>query len=219
MLPDAAASALADGAAALGLPLDERQTALLVGYLQRLEKWNRVYNLTAIRDAGQMVTHHLLDSMTVIDPLRRQVPALSSLLDVGSGAGLPGAVVAILMPEVDVACVDAVSKKAAFVQQAAAELGIRNLRSVHSRIEDLRQPRPDVIASRAFASLDRFVAATRHLQGERTCWLAMKGTLPSQEIAALPTDVEVFHVEQVAVPGLKAERHLVWMRIRASQQG
>lgn len=217
MSPDEAA--LAAGAAALGVEVDADRLALLLAYLERLKKWNGVYNLTAIRDASQMVTHHLLDSMTVIAPLRRQVPALQSVLDVGSGAGFPGAVIAMLLPEVEVTCVDAVAKKAAFVRQAAAELGLKRLTALHARVEAIAEPKCQVVVSRAFSSLSVFVASTRHLLDDRGCWLAMKGSFPDREIAAAEAAVEVFHVEQVAVPGLHAERHLVWMRMHAETRG
>ena len=218
MPPEDAVSTLREGAAALGLQADEAQIELLLGYLRQLQKWNRVYNLTAIRDPVRMVSQHLLDSMTVVGPLRRRLPGLASVLDVGSGAGFPGAVIAMLMPGVQVTCVDAVEKKTAFVQQAAGELGLSRLRALHERVESLAGIQPEVIVSRAFASLAQFIAVTRQLMGETGCWLAMKGTLPQDEIAALPDDIEVFHVEQVVVPGLQAERHLVWMRMRPSRQ-
>ncbi len=206
-------AALVAGAAALGIDADDAQIDALLGYLGQLEKWNRVHNLTSIRDRGRMVTHHLLDSMTVVAPLRRTLPALRSVLDVGSGGGFPGAVIAILMPGVDVRCVDAVAKKAAFVQQAAAELGLGRLHGVHARVEALRSEAPEAIVSRAFASLEQFVRLTRHLLPPAGVWLAMKGVHPADEIAALAGDIEVFHVEQVHVPGSDLERHLVWMRM------
>jgi 16S rRNA (guanine527-N7)-methyltransferase len=212
-------SVLAAGAAALGIDASEAQIDVLLGYLRRLEKWNRVYNLTAVRETTQMVSHHLLDSMTIVAPLRRTVAGIGSVLDVGSGAGFPGAVVAALMPEVEVTCVDAVGKKMAFVRQAAAELGLSRLHALHARVESLHDAVPDVIVSRAFASLARFVAATRHLMIGRGCWLAMKGVRPVAELDDLPSDIEVFHVEQTKVPDLKAERHLVWMRMRSSSAG
>ena len=207
-------SRLFDGAAALGVDLGPSQLDALLGYLDRLERWNRVYNLTALRRREQMLVQHLLDSMAVVAPLRRVVPGLASLIDVGSGAGFPGAVVAVSMPGVQVNCVDAVAKKAAFVRQAAAELGLTNLHSFHGRVEQLQMPSPDVVVSRAFATLDRFVASTDGLV-DGGCWLAMKGVYPGDEIADLPPGIEVFHVEQTPVPGLDAERHLVWMRRRS----
>ena len=206
---------LAAGAAALGLEVDAEQLSVLLGYLQRLEKWNRVYNLTAIREHSQMLTHHLLDSMSVVGPLRHRLPGSASVLDVGSGAGFPGAVIAVLMRNVEVTCVDSVAKKTAFVHQAAAELAITRLHAMHTRVERLRlSVAPDVIVSRAYAALHQFVSTTRHLMHEQGCWLAMWGAYTSAEALELPAEVEVFHVEQVTVPELAAVRHLVWMRMR-----
>lgn len=200
------------GAQALGLGLDDAQVARLLDYLGLLAKWNKVYNLTAVRDPQDMLTHHLLDSLAVVAPLQRQTGgAAGRLLDVGSGAGLPGVVIAICCPALRVDCLDAVAKKMAFVQQAAASLGLPNLRGVHARVEAVTD-RYDVISSRAFASLADFVAGSRAASAEGGTWMAMKGKRPADEIAALPPDVAVFHVEQLAVPGLDAERCIVWMR-------
>lgn len=203
---------LVDGAQALGIELSAAQTDLLLAYLTHLAKWNRVYNLTAVRGPAERVTRHLLDSMTLLTPLARELPQLSSVVDVGSGAGFPGAVLAILMPDLEVTCVDAVAKKSAFVRQAAAELGLRRLHALHARVESVQGLQPDLIVSRAFASLSQFAVVTRHLATPDVRWLAMKGS-HVDDSASLPSDVEVFHVEQVHVPGLAAERHLVWMRM------
>ena len=210
------AERLCQGAAALGLALDEATLARLLAYLDLLAKWNRVYNLTALRDPAQMLTHHLLDSLAVVAPLRRHTQGRPArLLDVGSGGGLPGVVIAICCPEIAVTCVDAVAKKAAFVQQAAGELGLGNLAGRHARVETVREPF-DIIASRAFASLADFVTWSRGALTEQGVWLAMKGKRPDEEIAALPAWVEVFHVEPLQVPGLDAERCLVWLRSTGS---
>jgi len=196
----------------LGLALTDGQTAQLLDYLELIRKWNKVYNLTAVREPVEMLTHHLLDSLAVIAPLQRQTQGRPiSLLDVGSGAGLPGVVIAICCPEVRVDCVDTVAKKAAFVQQAAATLGLPNLRGLHNRVENLSGPY-EVVSSRAFASLADFVAWSSAALAEQGVWLAMKGKHPTDEIAALPRDVEMFHVEQLEVPGLDAERCIVWMK-------
>lgn len=202
----------AASAAPLGLTLDERAGARLTQFLDLLERWNRAYNLTAVRDRPSMRLQHVLDCLAVIAPLRRQCPSGGRLLDVGSGGGLPGVVIAVAAPEFDVTCVDAVGKKAAFVQQAAGGLHLTNLRGVHDRVESLPSRPYDVVTSRAFASLADFVAATRGLVTPAGCWVAMKGRTPSDEIAEVPADVEVFHVEPLQVPGLSAERCLVWMR-------
>ncbi|KQT12287.1 16S rRNA (guanine(527)-N(7))-methyltransferase RsmG [Ramlibacter sp. Leaf400] len=203
---------LGAGLQALGLDLAEPQRDALLRYLGLLGKWNQVYNLTAVRDPGEMLVQHLLDSLAVIVPLRRQTGgAAGRLLDVGSGGGLPGAVIAICCPELRVDCLDAVGKKAAFVQQAAAGLQLPNLRGVHGRVERVTD-RYDAVSSRAFASLADFVAGSRQALAEEGVWLAMKGKRPDEEISALPADVAVFHVEQLDVPELAAERCIVWMR-------
>ncbi|MGH8798359.1 MAG: 16S rRNA (guanine(527)-N(7))-methyltransferase RsmG [Caldimonas sp.] len=205
---------LQGAAAALGLVLSETQSATLVRFLRMLERWNVTYNLTAVRDPAQMLTLHMFDCLVVVPWLHRHLGGSEGkrLLDVGSGGGLPGVVLAIADPALEVVCVDAVGKKAAFVTQAAAELGLPNLTSIHSRVEQMAPYRYDVITSRAYASLSDFVQSTRSLLSETGVWLAMKGKIPREEIAALPQDVEVFHVEQIVVPGLQAERCLVWMR-------
>lgn len=204
---------LLSGAAALGLPLSDAQCDALLGYLALLQKWNEVYNLTAVRRPAEMLTHHLLDSLAVLPPLRRHLAGRAArILDVGSGGGLPGIVLAILEPRLDVTCVDSVGKKAIFIRQVGVELKLPNLGAVHARVEDLRLPPFDVITSRAFASLADFTRLTRHLAGEQGDWMAMKGKQPDDEIAALPPDWAVFHVEQLTVPGLNAERCLVWLR-------
>ena len=212
---------LSQAATQMGLPLTDAQTATLLAYMALIEKWNKVYNLTAVRDAPAMLTHHLLDSLAVIAPLQSQLQALRSvasdasrpvrLLDVGSGAGLPGVVIAILCPEIQVDCVDTVAKKASFIQQVALSLKLPNLRGVHARVENLTDTY-QVISSRAFASLVDFTSWSVHALAEQGVWMAMKGKHPADEMAALPATVSVFHVEQLDVPGLGAERCIVWMR-------
>jgi len=200
------------GVKALGLGLSDDQIRLLLGYVALIQKWNKVYNLTALRDPADMLTHHLLDSLTAIAPLSRHTQGSAArVLDVGSGGGLPGVVLAICMPELNVSCVDAVAKKAAFVQQVAASLKLPNLRGIHARVESLTDPY-QVICSRAFASLPDFVAWSRSALAEGGVWMAMKGKLPQEEMDALPNDVTVFHVEPLTVPGLDVERCMVWMR-------
>jgi len=171
-----------------------------------------VYNLTAVRNPQDMLTHHLLDSLSVIASLRRHTQGRAvKLLDVGSGGGLPGVAIAIFCPEMDVTCVDAVAKKTAFIQQVAGALALPNLHTRHARIETIHTPY-DVIVSRAFAALPDFVSWSAGAVALDGVWLAMKGKHPADELAALPVDVEAFHVEQLRVPGLDAERCLVWMR-------
>lgn len=205
---------LVAGAAALGVGLDDRQTTALLAYLALISKWNRVHNLTAIRDPAEMVAHHLLDSLTTVAPLARECPDATRVLDVGSGAGLPGVVIATARPALHVTCIDAVAKKAAFVRQAAAELRLPNLHAVHGRVEALDAPPFDAIVARAYASLADFTAQTRRVASPTTRWLAMKGRRPDDEISALPPDLTVFHVEQTSIPGVAAERCLVWIRMQ-----
>jgi 16S rRNA (guanine527-N7)-methyltransferase len=205
------------GAEALSLSLDERQLSLLMDYLALIQKWNQVYNLTSLRDPAEMLTHHLLDSLAVIAPLRAQLQTLTPcaqhwrLLDVGSGAGLPGVVLAICCPDIGVTCVDTVGKKAAFIQQVAVSLKLPNLRGLHARVETLKDGY-DVVSSRAFASLLDFTQGSKAALAPAGIWLAMKGKQPVEEMAQLPKSVQVFHVEQLHVPELPAERCIVWMR-------
>ena len=229
--------ALQKGLDGLGLALTEGQQTQLLAYMDLIGKWTKVYNLTAVRDANEMLTHHLLDSLAVIAPLRRELAKLSlpgaslaaaslgnegqgmaklvqpkfSLLDVGAGAGLPGIVIAITCPDVSVTCVDTVAKKAAFIQQVAATLRLPNLKGLHARVESLTQPY-DVVCSRAFASLIDFTSWSKSALADHGVWMAMKGKHPDQELAVLPETVKVFHVEQLQVPGLDAERCIIWMR-------
>ncbi|HVE52970.1 MAG TPA: 16S rRNA (guanine(527)-N(7))-methyltransferase RsmG [Ramlibacter sp.] len=210
------ADRLRAAAADLGLQLGQQQLDRLVQFLDLIVKWNKVYNLTAVRGADEMLVQHLFDSLAVIGPLRRHTQGQAvRLLDVGSGAGLPGVVVAICQPEVRVDCVDTVGKKAAFIQQVAAQLQLPNLRGVHDRVENLAGPY-DVICSRAFASLADFVNWSGAALAEQGAWLAMKGKRPAEEIADLPPQAELFHVEQLRVPELSAERCIVWLRKRAA---
>ena len=202
----------------IGLTLAPEQAERLLAYRDMIAKWNKVYNLTSLREPAQMLSHHIIDSLVAAPPLIRHLKEAglehTRLLDVGSGGGLPGVVLASILPQLDVSCVDTVGKKAAFVQQAANELALKNLRGVHARVEEMKAPTFDVITSRAFASLLDFVQLTRMHLKPSGVWMALKGKRPDDEIAALPTDIDVFHVEQLAVPGLDAERCIVWMRLR-----
>ena len=205
-------AALKLGATELGLSLSDVQLEQLQGYLALIRKWNKVYNLTAVRDPQEMLTHHVLDSLTAVAPLLRHTGgAAAKVLDVGSGGGLPGIVLAICRPELDISCVDTVGKKAAFIQQVAASLKLPNLRGVHARVESLSGPF-DVICCRAFAALPDFVNWSRGALAPNGVWMAMKGKHPQEEIDALPQGVKVFHVEPLHVPGLDVERCMVWMR-------
>lgn len=203
----------------LGLQISAEQATALLQYLRLLKHWNATYNLTSVRDPAAMFTHHLADCLAVVPALRRHLAGgagLQRVLDVGSGGGLPGVVLAVLMPELQVLCVDAVGKKAAFVRQVAGNLRLNNLRAAHLRVENLDVEKFPLITSRAFSSLADFVRLTRTKLLPQGAWMAMKGRLPSGEIAALPADVEVFHVEHLQVPGLDAQRCIVWMRLKAN---
>jgi 16S rRNA (guanine527-N7)-methyltransferase len=207
------------GIKSLGLSLSDAQVQHLLDYMALIQKWNKVYNLTALRDPADMLTHHLLDSLTAIAPLCRHTQGQPSrVLDVGSGGGLPGVVLAICMPELNVTSVDTVAKKAAFVQQVAVSLKLPNLRGLHARVESLADPY-QVVCSRAFASLPDFVTWSRSALAEGGVWMAMKGKHPQEEIDALPEDVKVFHVEPLKVPGLDVERCMVWIRPEVPSQG
>ena len=273
---DQAPDALRRGVEALGLVVSKQQQQQLLAYMALIQKWNKVYNLTALREAPEILTHHVLDSLSVIGPLLRQIEgggggggggghsaasntravlegaeqgavrslaaqtqtasAPSSefalprgqapggqlqrplkLLDVGSGGGLPGVVIAICCPDIAVTCVDAVSKKAAFVQQVAASLQLPNLKGLHARVETLQGPF-DVICSRAFASLADFVAWSGQALAQGGIWMAMKGRTPQDEVVVLPQAFQVFHVEQLQVPGLDAQRCVVWMKNTPTMQ-
>ena len=210
---------LRQGLLDLSLSLSDVQIKYLLDYLELIQKWTKVYNLTAVRDPAEMLTHHLLDSLAVIAPLRRQLTAGRTdvsvqsvkLLDVGSGAGLPGIVIAICCPDIAVDCVDTVAKKAAFIRQVAATLRLPNLRGLHARVESLTD-KYDVISSRAFASLRDFTSWSVAALAEQGVWMAMKGKHPVDEVAVLPGEVSVFHQEQLVVPGLDAERCILWLR-------
>lgn len=207
---------LRQGLQTLALALSDAQVHMLLAYVDWVAKWNKVYNLTAVRNPQEMLTHHLLDSLAVVAPLQRQLAAVgkaagATLLDVGSGAGLPGVVVAIACPQVRVSCVDTVAKKALFIQQVAAALRLPNLQGIHARVENLTQTF-DVVSSRAFASLVDFTAWSRQALAPDGIWLAMKGKVPHDEVQALPPTVQVFHVEHLTVPGLDAERCVLWLR-------
>jgi len=205
---------LQSAAQALGLALSETQERQLVLYLDLLGHWNATYNLTAVRDPQAMLGQHLLDCMAAVLALNRWRADRQGLrvLDVGSGGGLPGLVWAVLLPELQIHCVDAVGKKAAFIRQAAGELGLA-AKAHHARVESLSLPAFDMITSRAFSSLSDFTRLTGPLLAPDGVWLAMKGKRPDEEAAKVdPRVASLFHVEQLEVPGLDAERCLVWLR-------
>ena len=211
----ALAATLDNGARSLGLSLSAAQCALLLAHLKLVAQWSRTYNLTAVRDPEAMLGVHLLDSLAASLPLRRVLGERgASVLDVGSGAGFPGIPLAIAQADLRVTCMDAVAKKASFVRHVVAELSLEGVSALHSRVEIARPQRWDAIVSRAFASLADFIRLTRHLLAPGGVWMAMKGHVHQDELAALPADIEVFHVEPLSVPTLDATRSLVWMKLR-----
>ena len=204
------------GLKALQLDLSEQQVDQLLAYQAMIAKWTKVYNLTSVRDPAEMMTHHLLDSLAAIPALQRHLNCAgleqgSRLLDVGSGAGLPGVVIAICCPRVAVTCVDTVAKKAAFIKQAALALKLPNLTGLHARVESITETF-DVICSRAFASLVDFTNWSAVALAPQGVWMAMKGKNPADELQALPPAIAMFHVEQLKVPSLDAERCILWLR-------
>lgn len=206
-------SALRAGAEALRIPLDDEALQRFLRYADLLLKWNRTYNLTAIRSPDEVITHHVLDCLAMVRPLRKMMQAMPQprILDVGSGAGLPGAILAVACPDFQVTCIDAVQKKTLFLQHAIGALALTNLTARHGRIEAVTDSF-DVITARAFSTLAQFTAFSRAALATNGIWCAMKGKVPTDEIAAVGADVDVFHVEQLDVPGLNAARCLVFMR-------
>ena len=196
--------------------LPEAAEDKLLRYLELLAKWNRVYNLTAITQPAQMLTHHLLDSLAIVAPLDNVLAAHESpqLLDVGSGAGLPGIPLAIARPEWSLTLLDSNGKKTAFIQQAAAELELPNVRVVTTRAEQFSGVQFNVIVSRAFSSLRDFVKRTRPLLATGGTWAAMKGTIPHEELRELPDDIRCAETITLQVPGLDAERHLLLLKVK-----
>jgi 16S rRNA (guanine527-N7)-methyltransferase len=203
------AVSLAEGLAALGLALDAAAQAKLVAYLHLIEKWNRVHNLTAVREPAKMVILHLLDSLAILP----HVTAAGTLLDVGAGAGLPGIPLAIARPELAVTLLDANHKKAAFLRQAKAELVLANVDVVCERVEKWHPAAAyDIVVSRAFAELADFVLQAGHLLAPGGTMLAMKGVHPFEEIARVPGTHRIANVIELHVPALEAERHLVLLK-------
>lgn len=213
-------SGLHTGLQALDLHLTPQQIAQLCQYASLINKWNRVYNLTALRDQENILTHHLLDCLAVVQPLRNWAAeknlAAPKVLDVGSGAGLPGLIIAICQPDWLIHTIDTVGKKTAFMQQAAAQLQLKNVSVHHARVEALSQQntvRFDLITSRAFSSLPDFLSWTALVRAPDGMWMAMKGKAPSPvELAELGGAFHVEKVQALTVPQLQAERCLVWIR-------
>lgn len=204
---------LANGIKELQLDLTQQQHEQLLDYLALLFKWNSVYNLTSVRDPMQMVTQHILDSLTAVPAFA----GAASVLDVGAGGGLPGLVLAISRPDMKVALIDTVHKKTAFLTQVKAELGLANVTVYTARVEQLQVPHKfDVITSRAFADLSDFVNWSGHLLAEGGKFIALKGTAPAEEQERLPSDWKVSELRAIQVPGLQAERHLVFIEKNSS---
>ncbi|MBS1142337.1 MAG: rRNA m(7)G-527 methyltransferase [Proteobacteria bacterium] len=199
-------NALASGLAALDITLPGEAQSKLLAFRDLLLKWNKTYNLTALRDPAQAISHHLLDSLAILPHV-----GPGNLLDVGSGGGLPGIPLAIAKPELSVSMVDTVQKKTTFLQQAVIELALRNVTVYHARVEEM-QGQYAQISSRAFAEIGLFISLTRHLLAPNGRWLAMKGVRPDDEIKALPADITVEAIIPLSVPGLDAERHLIILK-------
>ncbi len=203
------AAILAQGIAEAGLPIDAQKQQKLLAYLTLMQKWNKVHNLTAVRDADEMVVLHLLDSLVVLPLIDGK-----ALLDVGSGAGLPGIPLSICLPELKVTVIDSNNKKVSFMRQAKAELGIDNLEVLGGRVEEITPNHKfDMVISRAFSDLDLFISLTHQLCDAQGKWLAMKGVYPEAELAELEknTGITASKIEELKVPGLAAQRHLVFL--------
>jgi 16S rRNA (guanine527-N7)-methyltransferase len=199
------------GADALGLALTHQQTSQLLAYIEMLQKWNQVYNLTAIKDPQQMLTQHVLDCLAVVTPLKEMVPNAQNLLDVGAGGGLPSVVLAIACPSMRVVAVDAVAKKSAFIETVAHTLKLSNLKGIHSRVE-LLENKFDLVVSRAFASLKDFTAWSDKALRTGGKWAAMKGKVPEEEMAELPPNIQIQGIQTLNVPDLEARRCLIWLQ-------
>ena len=203
-----------NGAAQLSVPLSATEVEGFVAYVRLIERWNATYNLTAIRDPRAMVVQHVLDCLAAAASLQRRRGAGDGerVADIGSGAGLPGIVIAMTSPGRRVTCIDSVGKKAAFIAQAAGVLQLANVTAVHARVEHVVD-KFDVVASRAFSSLADFTGSTRHILSDTGIWMAMKGKTPHEELAVVADDVE-FHVEPLVVPELDGQRCVVWMQMK-----
>lgn len=230
-LPDDAPARLARALSALGLSLPESRQRLLLGHLALLARWNATHNLTAVRDPAEMLVQHCFDCLAIIAPLRDAARAGRDhladgavVLDVGSGGALPGAVLAICVPGVQVHCVDAVAKKAAFARQLRVELGLSNLHAHHARLWPDRPPEPalrdlppvTLAVSRAFGTLAEFIRLSLPLMAEQGVWAAMKGALPEDELRELPEGVNLSAAITLAVPQMDARRHLLLLQRRSA---
>jgi 16S rRNA (guanine527-N7)-methyltransferase len=202
------AAELAKGAAEMGITVSDTQSRQRLDYLARLHKWNKAYNLTAVRDPDEMVSRHLLDSLSILPFVGGK-----HWLDVGSGGGMPGIILTIMRPDIQFMLLDSNGKKTRFLTQVKLELGLENLKVTQGRVEAFQTDSAfDGIVSRAFSSLADFTQMTRHLSHPGTRWLAMKGQYPEEELAALPVDFEVDRSTRLAVPGCQGNRHLLILR-------
>lgn len=201
----------------LGFELSSAQADVLAGYAALLLRWNAVHNLTAIRSPAEVLTHHLLDSLSIVPEVKRIASVGAQVLDVGAGGGLPGIPLAVALPHLRITLLDKVRKKVAFLSQARLELALTNVECLHGRVEELAATPPfDLIVSRAFASLPELVRLTRHALANGGWWCAMKGTRPTAELDALKTqapDVRVVDQIRLRVPHLDAERHLILLQV------
>lgn len=201
-------SMLQHGLQQMNIDLTVPQQLQLLAFIDLLKKWNSTYNLTALRNDQDVISHHILDSLTLLP----YVEHARGLIDVGSGGGMPGIPVAIARPDLPVALLDANSKKTSFLQQAVIELGLTNVQVITARVEAMVGEQFDVITSRAFAELNDFITITKQLMAKGGCWAAMKGVYPYEEIERLPDNVELVQVDKLTVPHLNAERHMVLVR-------
>lgn len=199
---------LKSGLQAMNLELSTAQQLMLLEYVSLLKKWNSTYNLTALRDERTMISHHLLDSLTLLP----YVANAKTLMDVGSGGGMPGIPTAICLPDLQITLLDSNTKKTTFLQQAVIELGLKNVTVASGRVEAMHDKSVDVVTSRAFAELHDFIALTKHLLNENGYWAAMKGVYPYEELENVPENIEVYQIDKLNVPTLNAERHMVLMR-------
>lgn len=192
----------------MGLTLTTAQQLLLLEYIVLLKKWNGTYNLTALRDESSIISHHILDSLTLLPFIENA----QSMMDVGSGGGMPGIPAAICRPDLQITLLDANTKKTTFLQQAAIELGLSNITVASGRVEAMHDKKADVVTSRAFAELADFIFLTKHLLNENGYWAAMKGVYPYEELEHVPAGIEIIDVRKLEVPMLDAERHMVLMK-------
>lgn len=205
---------LHQGARQLGLELSESQVSQLLAYMALLNKWNKAYNLTAVRNPDEMVSRHLLDSLSILPFVEP-----GNWLDVGSGGGMPGLILAIMQPQSHFTLLDSNGKKTRFLTQAKIELKLDNLTVVNTRVEAFGPEQPfDGIVSRAFSALNDFVQLTRHLAKPATRWLAMKGQYPADELAALPVDFQLLASHVLQVPGCQGSRHLLILQRQPQEQ-